>query len=217
MYGGEAFTNWVGAVGSATHPNIAELENEFYAESLIEEVADSPWWSEREYSRWLPDRRQFSVSLAGNRIDFAPTEGDYAAAGIIFNDDRSGPGSLNPGQMLRFLCHHLDHPFFASEARLRTLIDPEIEPETQLFLQVAHWRHPVFLLNVNYPPDYEMWPEDVVRNIPCWQVLSRVIVSGDTTEWYAQDTTGFNTDWLSLERIRYENDGEGYDNTIYDS
>lgn len=52
---------------------------------------------------------------------FSPTEDDYRAAGLIL--EGSGPGSLPLSALLRFLCHHLNHPFFACEDYLRYLLN----------------------------------------------------------------------------------------------
>ena len=72
---------------------------------------------------WIGDRSQFSVIIRGKRYDFKPTKEDYLAAGITFPDDRAGPDSLRPIDLIRFLCHHLNHPFFVSEDYLRYLLD----------------------------------------------------------------------------------------------
>lgn len=170
-------------------------------------MPDAPLWKEDEYVHWLADRAGFSVFVKEQRFDFTPAPEDYERAGIVFEDDQSGPNSINPGQFLRFVSVALDHPFFLSKEELHALILPDIEPhepQMSLLLQTNHWQHPLW---VDRMGDEDGW----VENIPCWQILSRAIASGHLSEWNAQDTLKFNTDWASLERIyRKNNDGYGF-------
>ena len=103
---------------------------------------------------WIGDRSHFSVIIKGKRYDFKPTKEDYLAAGITFPDDRTGPDSLRPIDLIRFLCHHLNHPFFVSEDYLRYLLDKlaveaikkrnwfSLGQEMSLFFQTREWQHP---------------------------------------------------------------------------
>ncbi|MFA0751107.1 MAG: hypothetical protein SLRJCFUN_001510 [Candidatus Fervidibacter sp.] len=68
---------------------------------------DKPLIGENTY--WIADKANFSVIIKGRRYDFSPTDDDYRDAGIVL--EGSGPGSLPLSALLRFLCHHLDHPF----------------------------------------------------------------------------------------------------------
>jgi hypothetical protein len=83
--------------------------------------------------------------------------------------------------LLRFLCHHLDHPFFNSEDYLRSIIDTfqssPSEPiyhqtglshHLSLFLQTRQWQH----------TDFEECPS----NVPGFHILARDIASGDLEE-----------------------------------
>lgn len=97
-------------------------------------------------------RCQFSILLNGKRHAFTPTLQDYESARITFDNLRQGPDDLDSKQLVRFLCHHLNHPFFASEDYLHSLLDKyRLEPEQgeklfsshtmTLFLQTRHWQH----------------------------------------------------------------------------
>ena len=197
------FCNWVGAVGTCWEdgylPYHAVKEG-----PLFEENPASPLWRqgvgdeayETGRGAWLGDRAGFSILLNGESLDFAPTLRDYTDAGILFPDEKSGPGSLPPGYLLRFLCHHLDHPFFAPEAALRQAMGRY--HNISLFLQTSGWRHPVFLVT----GEDGFFSDDYVCNVPCFQILARAIASGDLTEWKGQDQAAFNTGWESLEAIR---------------
>ena len=140
----------------------------------------------------------FSVLVQGKRHDFQPTPKDYANAGIVFEDGRSGENSINPAQLMHFVAVALDHPFFLPEDQLRLRIKPRFAPEMSLFLQTGEWQHPE-------PIFQHAEEDDWVDNIPCWQILARAIISGDLSEWNAQDSSAFNTSWQGLERIYHEN------------
>ena len=136
-------------------------------------------------------RNGFSILLKGKRHDFSPTPQDYQRARIPFDGLRDRPDDLHPIELLRFLCCHLDHPFFAAEDHLRYLLDayrPEPEEGAQpfsshtlpLLLQTRQWQH----------PDGE--PPSQVHG---FQVLARAIETGDLSEWRRLDPATFNTDW----------------------
>ncbi len=200
------FHNWVGGAGSCLLEGGFSWGGELGESSLFEEVADAPLWKygvgNEPWKTWLGDRASFSILFKGQRFDFTPTEADYRAAGIIFKEKRTGPDSIEPGCLLRFLCHHLDHPFFASETELRTLLHDT--PDLEVFIQTRHWHHPVYLVDGKDEED-GFFKEDYISNIRCFQILSRAIASGDLTEWNSQDTTTFNTHWEKLEAIRSQN------------
>lgn len=197
--------NWVGGVGTCWEDGYLRY-SAANDRPLYEENPARPLWEQdggaHETGRgaWLGDRAGFSLILDGEPLDFAPTVQDYADAGIFFPNEKSGPGSLPPGYLLRFLCCHLKHPFFAPEAALRQTMGHC--RHLPLFLQTG-WRHPVFLV----VGDDDFFSGDYVCNIPCFQVLARAIASGDLTEWNKQDPATFNTDWQSLEIIRAASDG----------
>ncbi len=202
FYGMDDFVNQLGWAGTCLNPSVHEAQ--FASQQLIGVVPDAHFWDAEEYV-WLADRTAFSVQVKGQRFDFKPSPEDYANAGIVFAEERSGPNSINPAQLMRFVSVALDHPFFLSEDELRALIQPQFAPQMSLFLQTRWWQHP--------EPIFDgAEDKDLIENIPCWQILSRAIASSDLTEWKAQDTSGFNTDWASLERIYHENDtGYGFD------
>lgn len=202
--GSVEFLNWIGGAGNCLIDGYCTRAEEFSMEPLFGEVEDAPLWKyseDGEYrEEWLGDRAGFSVLVKGERHDFSPRNRDYAAAGIAFDEERTGPDSIEPGCLLRFLCHHLNHPFFTSETELRSLLHDS--PELEIFIQTRHWHHPEFLMD-SWREDEEI-TEHHIRNIPCFQILSRAIASGDLTEWNNQDTTPFNTHWERLEAIRNE-------------
>lgn len=202
LYNADEFTNWLGCAGDCLVGGAYHSQYEPPNLPILEELPDAPLWRENEYTSWLGNRAAFSVLVQGKRTDFKPTPEDYAKAGIVFKDDKSGENSINPAQLMHFVAVALDHPFFLSEDELRALIQPQFEPEMSLLLQTGDWQHP--------EPIFEHAEEDDwVDNIPCWQILSRAIVSGDAREWNAQDKSAFNTSWQGLESIYHENN-DGY-------
>ena len=159
-----------------------------------------------ETGSWNLQRDRFCIWLDGRMLDFTPTPEDYAAAGIVFDEEPQRPDTIHPEQLLRFLCHHLDHPFFNSEDFLRSVIDvfkaQPLEPvyrqtglshHLALFLQTREWQH------TDFGRDNEFQhPSDV----PGFHILARAIAGGDLTEWNNQDPVTFNTDWRPWEAIR---------------
>lgn len=137
-----------------------------------------------ECQSWRHDRARFCIWRNGKRECFSPTPQEYAAAGIVFESPKTGPDSLAPEQLLQFLCHHLDHPFFASEDYLRRWIDSNIDfsvipypqvsvsPTLSLLLQTRHWHHPDLAIS------------ECPSQLESFHILARAIVSGDLTEWH---------------------------------
>jgi len=148
---------------------------------------------------WIGDRSQFSVIIRGKRYDFKPTKEDYLAAGITFPDDRAGPDSLCPIDLIRFLCHHLNHPFFVSEDYLRYLLDKlaveaikkrdwcSLGHEMSLFFQTREWQHPDIALG------------EKPSQMKYFRVLAKAIEKGDISELTKLDPSIFNTDWRQVE------------------
>ncbi|MFA0761863.1 MAG: hypothetical protein HZLCBSQH_001973 [Candidatus Fervidibacterota bacterium] len=148
---------------------------------------------------WIGDRSQFSVIIRGKRYDFKPTKEDYLAAGITFPDDRIGPDSLCPIDLIRFLCHHLNHPFFVSEDYLRYLLDKlaveaikkrdwcSLGHEMSLFFQTREWQHPDIALG------------EKPSQMKYFRVLAKAIEKGDISELTKLDPSIFNTDWRQVE------------------
>ena len=159
--------------------------------ALFAAPEDKPLTGEDPY--WIADKANFSVIIKGRRYDFCPTDDDYRDAGIIL--EGSGPGSLPLSALLRFLCHHLDHPFFACEDYLRHLlntygivkkIDYYIGHKMQLFLQTRQWQHVSF--EVEKP-----------SQLRYFQVLAKAIETGDLSLLKQIDPSTFNTDWRKVE------------------
>jgi hypothetical protein len=198
------FCNWIGFAGAC---------REDFSDSTFRLLENSSGLDETDVpalhndGRWIGDRAAFSIVLRGVRHDFKPTDDDYAAAGITFSDDAMGAGSLEPSQLLRYVSHHLNHPFLASEASLRSFLLPEVREEMTPFLQTALWQHPLLIADFVEDDD-----PDFIPNIPCWQILARAIASGDLSEWHAQDPATFNTSWPALDAINRQNsDWERWD------
>ena len=208
FYGGEDFTNWLGYAGNCLSPEVHKAT--FPNRRLIEEVPDPSAERDDCYPTWkglFLDRNEFSVNVDGQHFDFRPSNEDYARVGISFDDKEKQSSIISPGQLLRFISVALNHPFFFSGSELRALIAPSVEPTMSLFVQTNWWQHPEFLVT----GDGSGFESDWIENIPCWQILARAIASGDLSEWNSQDTSGFNTDWVSLERIYHQhNTGYGF-------
>ncbi|BCM91442.1 hypothetical protein IAD21_03315 [Abditibacteriota bacterium] len=218
FYGTNEFDNWLGCAGDCliVGANDTRYQPRRAAFLEVEQVPDAPLWADDDCTQWIADRAAFSVLVEGQRHDFTPSAQDYECAGIvfehkpgiIFEDERRGPNTINPGQFLRFVSFSLNHPFFLSEAELRGLTQPSVEPQMSLFLQTGWWQHPTYLIAGDDP----IFRASFIENILCWQILARAIASGDLSEWNSQDTSGFNTDWASLERIYHQhNIGYSFD------
>jgi hypothetical protein len=202
-YRGPAFTLYTTGVSNCL-PSGYTYCDELNYHPLLETVPDIPLWTEVEEEgemvlRWNADRSHFSVIVRDRRYEFHPSPQAYEDAGILFLNDMKGPGSLPPAYLLRFLCHHLHHPFFHSTAALARLLPSGRHLE--LLIQTGAWQHPVELVNGHAD---DLTAHDRVSNIPCFQILSRAIANGDRQEWDQQDTSRFNTHWESLEAIREE-------------
>ena len=149
----------------------------------------------------------FAIQRNGHRFEFRPTREEYEAAELFWSKQEKRENHIHPKHLLRFLCHHLDHPFFAEESTLRDLIEKRhaewndldlgwgqrLSHSLKLFLQTREWRHP----QLNEVDDWSN--ENIAENLPsqveCFHILARAIESGDLSEWYAQDQSTFNTHW----------------------
>src|SRR5690606_2360673 len=119
-------------------------------------------------------REKFSIRRNGKRFDFSPTREELETAGVLLSTREWESGELSPIQVMRYVCHALDHSYFASEDMLRDLIDSKMlqrefqhddsapifrswfhtevgdfqeaptNCDLELFLQTRHWRHPCF-------------------------------------------------------------------------
>ena len=177
--------------------NCIEQQGFIETRSLFSVPEDVPLFDEEGI--WIGDRSHFSVIIKGKRYDFKPTKEDYLAAGITFPDDRTGPDSLRPIDLIRFLCHHLNHPFFVSEDYLRYLLDKlaveaikkrnwfSLGQEMSLFFQTREWQHPDIALG------------EKPSQMKYFQVLAEAIEKGDISELIKLDPKIFNTDWRQIE------------------
>jgi len=164
--------------------------------------ADALWKSELELpfdpdtGAWLPTRQHFRYFWAGKWWDVYPTPQDLQQAGIDpelldevdRKDYQQNPNTLLPVEWLRYLCHHLNHPFFASEARLREVVreavsDPQIESELQIVLQTREWEHPDYL------------EEELPSHTETFRVIAEIIATGDASLWARVDRSRFNSHW----------------------
>ncbi len=163
-------------------------------------------WRGKKYFRLL-DRADFSVVINGQRHDFKPTAQQYEAASIRFVHQRTGEGSLSITQMLRFLCHELDHPFFMSREELNRVLDEcaesqetPLSQQVEIFLQTRDWQHPDIAADEELP----------IGRLEGWQVLARAVESGDLSEWNNLDPSLFNTHWKfwdqGLDEDRFSSD-----------
>ena len=173
------------------------------SESICNFADDKPpyeWRNDKYFD--LLDRADFSVVINGERHDFTPTAQDYKDARIQFKHQRIGAGSLSVTQMLRFLCHKMNHPFFMSREELHRVLDmcapsqqtplsqqplsqQPLSQQMQVLLQTRDWQHPQIGVDEETP----------ISSLESWQVLARAIESGDLAEWNNFDTSLFNTHW----------------------
>ncbi len=87
----------------------------------------------------IADWRKWKVLIKGKEYSFSPSLQEYAEARIDISAP-SGPGSIREIDILRFLVHKLDHPFFGEEKELRGFV-PKCKNVTP-FLQTTQWQHP---------------------------------------------------------------------------
>lgn len=174
--------------------NCIEQQGFIERRSIFTVPEDVPLFNEEGI--WIGDRSHFSVIIRGKRYDFKPTKEDYLTAGIIFPDERIGPDTLLPIDLIRFLCHHLNHPFFVSEDYLRYLLDKlaikkgewySLGQEMSLFFQTREWQHPDLALG------------EKPSQMKFFRVLARAIERGDPSELTKLDPSTFNTDWRKVE------------------
>lgn len=174
------------------------LEHGWFVKSdaLWENKAELPFDYAPDIPRWLPTRQHFRYFWASKWWEVSPTPQQLYEAGIdpdlLDEVDREewqeNPDTLLPVEWLRYLCHHLDHPFFASEARLREVVreavgDPEIASSLQIVLQTREWEHPDYVAD-ELPSDTESF-----------RVIAEIIATGDASLWACVDRTRFNSHW----------------------
>ncbi len=135
-----------------------------YGNCLTQEgfIVSEPLWEQDDQvpfdptgMTWQARRSAFWYYWQGVRHECRPTEAEYRQAGIIpellpfseYAEYLENSDYLAPIEWLRFLCHYLDHPFFADEAHLRQVIrsvlsDPSAETRLRLVLQTRSWEYP---------------------------------------------------------------------------
>lgn len=176
-------------------------------DALWENETELPF--DAETGRWLPTRRHLRYFMNGRWWDVYPTPHDLQQAGIdpelLDEVDREAwqedPNALLPVEWLRYLCHHLDHPFFASEARLREVVreavgDTEIASSLQIVLQTREWEHPDYVAD-ELPSDTESF-----------RVIAEIIATGDASLWARVDRTRFNSHWRYWVEKEHAQSGE---------
>ena len=87
----------------------------------------------------IADWTRWSVGINGKDLSFSPSCEDYAEAGIGISQP-PGPGSIRGVDILRFLVHRLNHPFFASDDELLAFA-PHCKNMLRFF-QTTQWQHP---------------------------------------------------------------------------
>ncbi|HEX8832828.1 MAG TPA: hypothetical protein VF719_01445, partial [Abditibacteriaceae bacterium] len=161
-------------------------------------------------------RDGFSIRWRGTLHHFTPMDDELQAAGILLSKNEQLQGVLSPSQALRYICHKLDHPFFASEDTLRDLIDKNCF-ETQwksegegeklrAYIETPIGRLDEFaslgcdlrlLLQTGdwCHPCVGIMPEDKISVREALGPLAKTIATGDLSHWQSQDPTRFNSHW----------------------
>jgi hypothetical protein len=132
------------------------------------------------------DPRHFSMLWNDQRYDFSPSDGDYADAGIVFDETRHDPEVQANAQIVRYLCERLNHPFFLPEEELPELIVQDGLMTT--LIQTRTWHHP------------DLSQEELPSQIKSFRLLAHALETGDTADWDRQDPATFNTDWRVYDR-----------------
>ena len=148
---------------------------------------------------------EFCILWRDRRLEFAPTPEEYAALGIVIDDN--GNEDYYGAYILRFLSEKLNHPFFSSESELRRMLGltPQQEgaPDDSflaLVWQTREWRHPDRMNGVA--------DEELPSRLPYFQALARAIETGDVAELQNQDPATFNTDWRIYDAQEREQEAE---------
>ncbi len=185
------FGNYIYGVGNSIKNGFVEVSS-----TLFSYCEDAPLWN-FETGKWLGDKASFCIVLGDTPKSFAPSDAEYTAAGIHLESETKGVGSLGPAHLLRYLCHHLQHPFFASNSDLNKLVDADTH-KMDIFLQTQDWRHPNLFGNDD--------ANEFFSNIDSIRILANAIKTGDLLVWNQQDSTEFNTDWHKMEAQRKVNE-----------
>lgn len=166
-----------------------------------------PLWEQDDHcpfdadGNWQARRDEFWYYWQGAKHILQPTAQEYQAAHIDptlldfpeyaeYLEDRN---YLAPIEWLRFLCHHLSHPFFASEARLREILRqamtaPEMEADLKLVLQTCSWKH----------PDVALGETPSMSESFC--LIAQIISTGDSELWTQSNTQHHNSHWSYWEK-----------------
>jgi hypothetical protein len=196
--------------------NCLKPREEFFDLSRALFVAPHAWNREIETGVWGFARDGFAIRWRGQRYNFAPSLEELEAAGIKLSRREITSGLLSPQQALRYVCHALDHPFFASEDTLRDLLDRrrfdsewKSEGEGE---NIRVWvktplgdfdEYPVLGCDLELFLQTRDWrhpkqgtsPEDEISVRDAFEPLAQALASGDLAAWPAQDPARFNSHW----------------------
>lgn len=128
-----AFVNDIYAYGSCT-----QKEGFLNAVMVAEPIADRPIF-DSVTTESVADWSNWGIRVGNQNLYFTPPAKEYEKAGIEVNST-SGPGSIQPVQLLRFLFYKLGEQLFANE---KTLFQhfPYCK-DLEKFLRTWEWQHP---------------------------------------------------------------------------
>lgn len=177
-------------------------------------------------------RDKFSLRWRGKRYDFAPTLEDLQSAGVQLSKREQESGELTPQQVLRYVCHALEHPFFASEDCLRDLLDQNrFDVEMKYAREEENYRswaetplgeleeYPVLSCDLELLLQTRDWRhprfggiEDNISIRDAFEDLAKALAAKDLAQWHAQDFSKFNSHWrfwaeteFAQEQVTHEN------------
>lgn len=169
-------------------------------------VSDSLWEQDDHCpfdmdGNWQARRDEFWYYWQGVKHILRPTAQEYQAAHIDptlldfseYAEYLKDRNYLAPIEWLRFLSHHLSHPFFASEARLREILRqamaaPETEADLKLALQTCSWKHPDVALG------------ETPSMSESFRLIAQIISTGDSELWAQSNTQHHNSHWSYWEK-----------------
>ena len=173
---------------------------------VLFEYPDDVLLQEEDSGEWILSKSKVSVLINGQHLTFTPSPEDYAEANIYFTGSGERSNYISPTQILRYLCHKLNHPFFVSEDYLRYVIDACRQDSSRslahtlaLFIQTNNWTHPLI----------DQFPS----NIETFRLLAFALETGNLTEWQSQKKDRFNMFWGFWDALN-ENTNVNDDNRV---